>query len=381
MAKSKELVEALSALIAQQPFFACYLLDMMRVEENDSLPSAGTDGVRIVINPKWFGTMSIPERVFVLAHEVMHGIFQHMPRAKLYRDRGLGPDLKRFNDKKYNAAADYVINDLLSSASIGKPPPTGLFNPNFTKDMLVDDVYVQLPDDEEDNNFDEHMEPDPNSPPPTDGEVKRAIASATNAAKAQGKMPGDLERIVGDLVEPKQNWKELLKQAIDSALGRDESTWRRANRRKLTMAPGVVLPGVMGYRAGKVGVVIDTSGSIGQDELTLFMSETAGILQDGKPEECKVFWTDTRVAHIDDVETPAELESLKAHGGGGTDMEAAFPVISESFEYTDDITTVVLTDGYTSYTQAPDGMNVIWVTTGHTDIPYGKVIKMDMTHQ
>lgn len=405
MAKSKALVEAMSALITQQPFFAVYLLDQMNIVEKPDLEApAATDGRTIFIEPKQFGEWTIKERVFVLAHEIMHGIMAHMPRTKLYMDRTLGPDLKPFIPMKFNHAADYVINDLLVSSGIGEAPVGLLFHPKFKKDDLVDDVYTKLPDPKNpppkggggqgggsgDGNetggtgkgHDQHMKPNPNTPPPTPGETKRALKSAANAAKSQGKLPADLERLVEELVEPKQNWKELLRTALSNALGHDEATWSRPNRRKLAMAPHVFLPGTAGYRAGKVGVVIDTSGSIGQEELNLFLSETAGILQDGKPEQCKVFWTDSKVAGIDDVQEPAELMDLKAKGGGGTDMEAAFPVMVEEFDYAEDITAIVLTDGYTGFTQAPDGIqNVIWVSTGITDIPYGLVIHMDNTHQ
>lgn len=397
MAKSRALTEAMSALISQQPFFAVYLLDQMEIKETEDLPApAATDGRTIFIKTSEFSKWTIKERVFVLAHEVMHGIMSHMPRAKLYQDRGLGPDLKTFNSMKFNHAADYVINDLLSSSGVGDPPVGLLFHPKFKKDDLVDDVYTKLPDPKNPppksgnqnstggtgSGHDHHMAPDPNKPPPTEAETKRALKSAANAAKAQGKMPGDLERLVDELVEPAQNWKELLRNALTNALGHDEATWARPNRRKLVMAPNLFLPGTAGYRTGKVGVVIDTSGSIGQEELTLFLSETAGILQDGKPEMCKVFWTDSRVAGIDDVETPAELTALKPKGGGGTDMEAAFPVMVKEFDHDDDITAVVLTDGYTGYTQHPNGIkNVIWVSTHVTDIPYGEVIKMDNIHQ
>lgn len=396
MAKSRELVEAMSYLIAQQPFFAVYLLDQMQIKEDPNLPfPAATDGVTIYIEPQNFAKWTIKERAFVIAHEIMHGIMQHMGRGKAFRDRGLGPDMKPFNSMKYNHAADYIINDLLSKANVGEPPVGILFHPKFTQDDMVEEVYVKLPDPPQSKDpnapgdgsatggkgqgHDQHMAPPANAP--TSAETKRALKAAANAAKVQGNMPGNLERLVEELVEPKQNWKELLRTAISNSLGKDEPTWNKPNRRKLAMSPGVYLPGTTGYCAGDVAAVIDTSGSVSAEELQLFMSEVAGILQDGKPERCKVFWTDSKVAGVDEVEEPYELTTLKPKGGGGTDMEAAFPVVQEEFDYSDNITTVVLTDGYTDFNSAPEGMTVIWVTTGKTDIPYGKVIHMDVVHQ
>ena len=214
--RSEWLVEAMSALIAQHPFFAVYLIDQMNIVESDQFPTAATDGKTIYVNPSFFKSLSIPERVFVLAHEVMHGIFQHMARAKMYIDRGVGPDLKEFDRFKWNKAGDYVINPLLVDSNIGSMPVGGLYHPNFKSSDLVDEVYLKIPDD--DNNgqgFDVHLDPPPGTPAPSQAEVKRALKSAANAAKAQGKLPAGIARMVEELVEPQQNWKELLRQHHD----------------------------------------------------------------------------------------------------------------------------------------------------------------------
>lgn len=393
--KSKALVEALSALINQQPFFAVFLYDQLTLHEmtkDEFVAETGkdfplaTDGHRILIQKELFAKYSIPERVFGLCHEVMHAIYQHMSRIKNYQQLGIGPDNKKFNVMKYNVAADFVINAQLVDARVGKMIAGALFDPSITGKELVDDVYCKLPDSPQDNKgsgsgegdgrMDGHMPAKPGTTP-SDTEIKRALKSAAAAAKAQGKLPGNIARMVDELVEPTQDWKELLRSALTNALGKDEPTWRRPNRRKLVVAPHVYLPGTQGFRAGNVAVMIDTSGSISSDELQAFMSETAGILQDGKPERCTVFWVDTKVRGIDDVETPAELTSLTAKGGGGTDLEAALP---EMYEYMgDDTVCVILTDGYTSFSPEPPVPfnRYIWVTTGKDEIPYGEVIKMD----
>lgn len=96
-----------------------------------------------------------------------------------------------------------------------------------------------------------------------------------------------------------------------------------------------------------------------------------------------MFWTDSRVAGIDEVTEPSELMHLKPKGGGGTNMEAAFPVVAEEFGYDPEITCVVLTDGYTGFSSPPqDIKNVIWViTTDDIKAPYGKNIHLDLSHE
>jgi len=93
MQYSQALTETLSNLVAQQPFFATYLYNNMEIGENPDIPTARTNGTRIEVNPTWFGDKPIPQRVFIMCHEIMHGILDHMGRDALYINRGFGPDL------------------------------------------------------------------------------------------------------------------------------------------------------------------------------------------------------------------------------------------------------------------------------------------------
>ncbi len=387
MNRSPAMTETISHLVAQQPFFAVYAFDQMQIIETDQVPTAATDGLRILVNPDFFAKMQLPERVFVMAHEIMHGIYQHMARGKGYADRGFGPDLKPWNHTKYNQAADYIINDALTNARVGTMPSQdgqaiGLHDRTIATDQdLADDVYQKLPDPPPNpngghGNFDDHLDPPPGQQMPSDADVKRALASAKNAAKAQGKMPGNLERLIGEIIEPTLNWKELLRSMLTANAGRDTATWNRPNRRRLATPPHIYFPGSTGFATGGTAVVVDTSGSISQAELQAFMSELSGILDECRPEWCKVLWTDAQVAHVDDVDDMTDLASLKAHGGGGTDQEAAFRYMDEHGIVPDMV--VVLTDMYTSFTTEPD-YDVIWVSSTKGKVaPYGRTIHLDL---
>ena len=61
--RSNELTEAISALTVQQPFFTVLLFDLLTVEETDILPTAATDGKKIYVNPEFFKSISVPERM------------------------------------------------------------------------------------------------------------------------------------------------------------------------------------------------------------------------------------------------------------------------------------------------------------------------------
>lgn len=380
----KVIVETMSNLVINHPFFAVYLYDLMSIKEVDKdsqINTAATDGKSIFINTDWFEKLTIKERVFVLAHEVGHGMFQHCQRAKLYKDRTFGPDLKEFNFKKWNQAGDYVINDCLIESHIGTMPcgdNQGLHHPDFKSSDLVDDVYCKLPDPEDDDpeNFDDHLDLAPDAP--GEGDIKRVITNAKNAAKAMGKLPGALERLVGEILDPKQNWPEILRDYMMIVAGNHEASFAKLHRRKLVMPPHVIYPGTTGFGCKHVVLINDTSGSVSQEETSAYMGEQLGILEDCNPERIDLLWVDSKVHEPvitiergDDI----DLSDVKPLGGGGTDMTAGFRYIDEK-AWTPDVV-VVLTDGYTPFGEEPM-FPVVWVTTGEKDIPYGKVIELEV---
>lgn len=384
MARSYALTEAMSKLIASHPFFAVLLTQLAVLIEDDTIPApALTNGKEIKIHPEEFGDMSLDERVFVLAHECLHIIFQHIPRGKEWMDKGIGPDFKPYSHKKMNQATDYVINAILTESSVGVMPIGGLYNPRFTSADQAEEVYCELPDDDDNNEpdqgFDQHAYDQADQvDQPTDAEVKTATMSAANAAKAQGNMPGALARLVGELVDPKQNWKEELRDFVQTTVGVGERTWKRPNKRKLVIPPHVYMPGQQGTNTGNLAVVIDVSGSISEAELNAFLSESAGIMAETTPERLTLFWTDTKVSGIDEIDDVETLTEIEPKGGGGTDMEAAFPEIDAHYEY--DVTAcIVLTDGYTDFNESnmPD-YPVLWCMTTDAQAPYGKNIRLEI---
>lgn len=378
MARSYELTEAVASLIHRHPFFAVLLLDLLEIQETTSVPTAGTDSKYLYVNPDFFKNRlkNCDERVFVLAHEVMHVVMGHPSRLAMYVRQGYGPDLKEFSIGKMNRAMDYIINDMLVDSKVGLCPPDALINPRFTKDMIADEVYPQLPDDPDDANggggFDTHMPANPQSTH-TKQQLQRAMQSAASAAKAMGKMPGGMQRLVDEFCDPGIKWDELLRKTYVTTAGRDQASWNRPNRRKLAVPPHIIWPGRAGAAAGPVVMGIDTSGSIGE-ELKLFLGAVHSIMTDMPPESLTVMFIDAEVAgveHIEDINDVLELGS-KVAGGGGTHMPAIFPKIQELG--LQPATVFILTDGYTDFGE-DQGIPTVWcITTPSITAPWGTTI-------
>lgn len=379
--RSPEVVEAISAVLVQQPFFACLLMDLLEIKESDAIPTACTNGREIIINPKFFKKLDSLERVFVMCHEITHVILQHPDRMRLYTELGYGPDLVKFSNKRFNIAADYVINSYLNELQIGKQPVGTLLNAQFTSADLVDDVYLKIPDDEdEDEGWDTHMPADPNAPAPDKATIQRAVAAAAGAAKSMGKLPGGLQRLVDEILDPQVKWTEHIRSAITTCVGNTEQTWARPNRRRLAAAPHIYWPGRSGIQSGELALEIDTSGSISEHELKVFLSEVHGILSDVMPRKIHVMYVDAQlfndeVIEIDDPNDVLEL-GKKAGGGGGTDMTVVFREIEErqlDVEYA-----IILTDGHTPFGE-DTGLPTIWcITSPSITAPWGITVHVEI---
>jgi predicted metal-dependent peptidase len=373
--RSYELSEAISRLIHAQPFFAVLLMDLLEIIEGDmggAVPTAATNGKKLYVNPEWYNPLDLDERIFVLAHEVCHVILGHIPRNKLYMDRGVGPDLKKWSPNRWNQATDYNINDWLSKSGVGRMPMGGLHHPNYGMDMVADDIYMKVPEDPDaDNNWDIHLPPDPNNPPPAKSQVQRAVQGAANAAKQQGKTPAGMERLVDEICEPQVDWKERVKLALHRVAGKDAATWQRPNRRRLAVAPHVYWPGTESYQVGTIAMFVDTSGSVSNKEMSHFFGEMHAVLTELTPQKAYVGSCDTVAHGPHELVDVADLLDYKPEGGGGTHMPAIFDKLAEEDVRPDAL--IILTDGYTDYGDAP-GYPVIWVCTSDKVADHGETI-------
>lgn len=379
MARTYELTEAIAALIMKQPFFAVLLLDLLEIVETESVPTAATDAKNLYINIDWFKNKcrNCDERMFVLAHEIMHVVTQHPTRLKYYSDLGFGPDLKPFNKTKANHAMDYIINDALIHDNVGAPPIGVLINPQFNRTMIWDEVYEQLPDDEDNSQdgsggWDEHMPADANQAP-SKAQIQRAVQSAAAAAKSQGKLPASMQRFIDEICEPQVKWQEHLRKAMSTCMGRDSQTWAKPNRRRLVTAPHVYWPGRIGHQAGSVVSINDTSGSVSDKEQSHFFGELHSILSDLQPESLHVMFVDAEVHGIHELHDPNDLLTLKSEvkGGGGTDMTVGFKAIEK--EGLRPSTVIVFTDGYTPFGENT-GIPTIWCITSDVVAPWGTTV-------
>lgn len=356
------------SIVTMHPFFAAILMKRKLIEDR-TIPTAAVDQRgQIYYNPDWFDKLSVDEIVFVLAHEIGHVIGQHASR------RGTR------HAKKWNIAGDAWINDMLTAAGVGTPIDGGVDMPG-SKDRTVDAIYNELPEPPDgpgpggvgDDLIERGQPMSDEEATRVDAEIRVEVAQAAQAAKAQGKMPGALAKIVADLIDPGTPWHDILERYMTS-FTRGDYTWARPNRRfsEIAYLPSTGKVAEM----GEIVIQVDVSGSISKTELDHYNGHMQRIVSQCNPERVHVLYVDTDVCKHEVFEQGEEV-ALTFYCGGGTDMEAGFTYLDK--EGINPEVFVCLTDGYTDFTvaNAPD-YPVIWCISSDIKAPYGENISFSL---
>jgi predicted metal-dependent peptidase len=373
-----EFKDTAAVLMMNAPFFASLFMRYKHVA-TESIPTLAVGVKTFMYNPTFLKSLPPEGRLAAFAHEVMHGVFQHVQMGFEYKRSQIGPDGKPLDFERWAQAIDYCVNGQVKEAGIGEVQKNWYCDTQrFPTTMTPVEIYeklegqppsasLQSPDEHGIEEDDEIIEED-GEPAITTG----AVINAARVAKALGgKVPAGVERMIKDITRPPHDpWKVLRKRVSDVANGKDTTSCRKLNRKLIVR--GIGAPGRDGYRLGNIGVIVDLSGSIGQRELDVFGSHLSLILQEYKPREVRIAWTDTDVHRLDTVKDMTQLRSAfgkPVRAGGGTDLEVAYDELGRC-----DLV-IVFTDGYTPYRKSPK-FPVIWAMTTSQVAPYGSTIAL-----
>lgn len=390
-------IETRSALLWTAPAFTHLLFSMLNPTKGelaalftDDVPIAATDGSNLILNPKTFFKYSLGERIFIVAHEVLHCVFNHCVLSRPFRQTKKvkyadGSELP-YDAQLMNVAMDLIINDLLIESKIGNFPKEGCHDTKIAthKDSFLDaykKVFKQNPgggggfDVLLDPGAAQGKHPDQAAQERSETAWGTAVAAAMAAAKAQGKLPAALERMFSEILEPEVSWQDMIRAFFARKVGAGSYDWRKPDRRLIQR--DIYAPQRSGNGCGDVVVAVDTSGSIGQRELDVFFAELRGILEDVRPNKVHLVWCDAKVHHVDELDQSSELGGLKPHGGGGTAFEPVFTWIDEHNVRPDAL--VYLTDGMGSFPKSAPDYPVVWGSIyEQSKYPFGDVVNIPL---
>jgi predicted metal-dependent peptidase len=184
----------------------------------------------------------------------------------------------------------------------------------------------------------------------TPKEQQEMTQKIENALKEGGILAGKLgkkvPRAIDELFEPKLDWREMLRDFISATCkGNDEYTWRKFNKRMLPN--DLYLPSMENESVGELVIACDTSGSIGQNELTIFATELQSIVDTVTPDLIRILWWDYEVCS-EQTFRPDQYQELhkllKVAGGGGTRLSCVSEYITKEQIKAEAI--IVFTDGW-----------------------------------
>lgn len=375
--ENKKLIKAKVGIILDQPFFATLMMRKNFIAD-PSIKTACTNGKDIKYNPNYFDGLSNDELQGVICHELLHGTLLHHLRRE-------GRDLK-----KWNEACDYALNPILKDGNISLPKGA-LINSMFSGHS-AEDIYKLLPSGNDNGGGDGNGNTegegqdqpggmgdvedapvkDESEMMQAEAEAKQELAQAIQIAKQQGKLPGALERLVQEILEPKVEWKEVLARFL-CEIAKNDYSFSKPNTRYLST--GFIMPSLYNTEFGEVVLMVDTSGSIDEAQLNEFAGEMQDIANNFST-PIKVLYVDTEVAGEQDIE-PDEVIDLKPQGGGGTDFVPGFEWLAKNGIIPKAV--VYFTDGYCdSFPEDPE-FPVLWAVTSGRDFepPFGETVKID----
>jgi predicted metal-dependent peptidase len=329
----------------------------------DNIPTACTNGRDERYGRAFVKSLRDQELNFLVAHENGHKMYRHLTTWRKLHDE---------DHALANQACDYVINlmlkDLDPTESVIAMPrypaghpmagkPMGLIDERF-RGMNSKQVFDILKQEKEDGGgggggggMDDHDWADAkNMSEEEKKELEREIDQAIRQGmmarqKFAGNGEGGLDRELAELLEPKVNWREVLRDFVKSTCNaKDASSWRRVNRRFLST--GMYMPTLIGEKVGHLVIAVDTSGSVGDDELSEFLSEVKGIAEEVNP-ACVdlLYWGSSVVQHetYGDGEAANIITSTRPVGGGGTSPSCISEYLKEKNIKPECV--IILTDG------------------------------------
>ncbi|HHJ16155.1 MAG TPA: hypothetical protein ENJ80_05600 [Gammaproteobacteria bacterium] len=394
-----KLSAARTRLILDKPFLGALVLRLpIKAAKPERCRTIGTDVRALYYNPEYIRGLSLDQTQFVLAHEALHCALSHFARRE-HRVK-----------QRWDIACDLAINPLLIKDGL-KPPPGVLLKSGF-EDMMAEEIYPFIEEDTPEETHDDHFYDQENSSqgssgggsgdegdsagggagsndgdPQQSGDAPRPLseteqqqlsvqwrqrlAGAAQQAMQAGKLGASMARLVEHLLQPQLPWRMLLARYM-TAVARDDYSYQRPSRRE----GNAILPTLKSTQVDVV-VILDTSGSIHDNELREFVSEIDAI---------KGQMRARLTLHACDAQLcrngpwcfePWEAFSMPdtIYGQGGTRFTPAFEWL-ENIERQPDLV-VYFTDAEGEFPATEPAFPVLWLVKGRAKVPWGQRIQLN----
>lgn len=420
-----KLAAARTRLILDKPFLGALVMHLpLKAADPKWCETTATDARHFYYNAEYIGRLTLEQTQFVLAHEAMHCALSHFARRN-HRQK-----------HRWDVACDYAVNMILDDERM-QPPDASLMNAAY-RGLTAEEIYPLLHQDPPEKTQDMHLfdsdnpeggegepeeqhasqdrgereeepedqqdeggggQPEPqedesggqgqqagelnetdaqDAPPPPpqnldklDEQWKSRLAAAAQAARQAGKLSQSLMRFVDDLLAPQLPWRALLARYMMNA-ARDDYSFQRTSRRE-----GDALMPRLYSQSVDVVVALDTSGSIGEEELREFLSEVDALKAQVRA-KVTLHACDDKLAEggpwqynlWEAMDLP---EGVGGHGG--TDFRPVFDWVHRD-QINPDLL-VYFTDAEGSFPEKEPTYPVVWLVKGKAQVPFGIRVQLN----
>lgn len=361
---------SLLRLRMRTPYLATLAL-FARIHIDAAVPTAATDGRDIFVNEAFFTGLMPAEQDGLLVHELLHAALLHIPR------RG------NREPWRWNIAADIVINGIIVAEGLTLPSG-GLRDPrleHFTVEEVYEllqrqDLRLDLPwndllgADERESNQPAHPALSPAS---LESHWRHAQRQAQLNGRLQGRgdAPAGMARELRSLAAARLDWRIYLSRYLVRT-PTDYTEWdRRFVGQRLYLE-------TLSGESVHVAIAVDTSGSVTDKVLSLFIGEVTGIVAAYPHIRCDLYYIDAALHGPFPLMERGPITT--PYGGGGTDFRPFFRHIAASCDPLSNIVLVYLTDGWGVFPESPPSFPVLWVVQAGgrelEEFPFGETIRL-----
>ncbi len=352
---AKKLLLSRVRVLSKYGFYGLMLMHMkLTIEDIDT---AYTDSEKIAFGRDFLSSLDPQQVDFILMHEVMHVALKHVFRGKEY------------DQMLFNIACDIVVNSTImtdlngdfGNISIEGNVPIHLINGKEGVNYTAEEVYQMLLQKknnlmkpkslsnkdnqtldksisntsslkDEYNSFDNHSSWGKTSEEQEDI-VNSMIIQVCDSIKAQneardtiyGNVPLQVERICDGLKDATVDWRELLANFLNFSANYDY-TFNPIDRRYDGYDFFMPDYNVSSFEQNIINVIflVDTSGSITDEQLTSAYSEINGALEQNIKMKAHLIFFDAKCSKMYDFDSLDSLLKIKPLGGGGTSLDDFF---------------------------------------------------------
>jgi len=362
MSSKDKIQKAREKLILEEPYFGT-VATTLKLKESYDIKSFESNGKNLIYNPDYIDIVDSEDIEFMLANGAMHSILKHNNRVG-----------SRYV-KLWQLATDLTINSILVKNGLSLPLDANFEDrfDGFYAEEVYEILYSEIKDEElsDDETFDDKRSDEVQEEIVEDIDELEFLEQLLDKMSRQGTLPKDLKLLIPEYFSNKIDWRDILYRYIASYA---KSTFSFMPPNKKYLYRGIYLPALSSDLL-RIVIAIDTSGSVDEKLLSIFLSEVQSITQQYPNYEIDIITADSKI-QSHEVFLAGENLNYEITGRGGTDFNIVFEYIDRYVDYP----TILLyfTDGYGTFPNSEPSYDTAWITTNDIEVPFGEKIVLDI---